>query len=208
MINYLKGALRRVDAEESRVVVEVCGVGYEVLLPFFVMRSLQEEQKQEGEELELEVYYHASERQPKPVLVGFKKGFERSFFEKLKRGVIFLNTSRAGIVDEDALRWALDERDLRDWVEPVPSVYDCSRFISHRRPDPFWPGGRRLSGAGGTFYYFGIASDWDGPDRGRGGRTGSPRFIELRDSLFGRDPVRTGDRGYSPDRPGNLGPVF
>jgi D-3-phosphoglycerate dehydrogenase len=37
----------------------------------------------------------------------------RSFFEKLKDDTIFLNTSRAGLVDEDALRWALDERGLR-----------------------------------------------------------------------------------------------
>jgi len=37
----------------------------------------------------------------------------RPFFEKLKEGAIFLNTSRAGLVDEEALRWALDERGLR-----------------------------------------------------------------------------------------------
>jgi Holliday junction DNA helicase RuvA len=30
----------------------------------------------------MEVYFHASERQPRPVLVGFRKEFERAFFEK------------------------------------------------------------------------------------------------------------------------------
>jgi len=37
----------------------------------------------------------------------------RQFFGQLKEGAIFLNTSRAGLVDEEALRWALDERGLR-----------------------------------------------------------------------------------------------
>jgi len=37
----------------------------------------------------------------------------REFFSKLKEGAIFLNTSRAGLVDEQALLWALDNRGLR-----------------------------------------------------------------------------------------------
>jgi len=65
------------------VVLDVNGVGYELLLPYFVMRSLEEEEKGEGDEVEMEVYFHASERQPRPVLVGFRKEFERTFFEKL-----------------------------------------------------------------------------------------------------------------------------
>ncbi len=69
--------------DEARVVLDVGGVGYELLLPYFVMRSLNEEEKSEGDDVEMEVYFHASERQPKPVLVGFRKEFERTFFEKL-----------------------------------------------------------------------------------------------------------------------------
>jgi Holliday junction DNA helicase RuvA len=83
MINYLKGVIRRIYKQEARVVLDVSGVGYELLLPYFVMRSLEEEEKREGDEVEMEIYFHVSERQPRPVLVGFRKEFERTFFEKL-----------------------------------------------------------------------------------------------------------------------------
>jgi Holliday junction DNA helicase RuvA len=83
MINYLKGTIRRIYKDDARVVLDVNGIGYELLLPYFVMRSLEEDERGEGDEVEMEIYFHASERQPKPVLVGFRKEFERSFFEKL-----------------------------------------------------------------------------------------------------------------------------
>ncbi len=35
--------------------------------------------------------------------------FNRDAFARLKRGVVFVNTARGGIVDEEALLWALDE---------------------------------------------------------------------------------------------------
>ena len=47
------------------------------------MRSLEEEEIGEGQEVEMQVYYHVSERQPRPLLVGFRKEFERTFFERL-----------------------------------------------------------------------------------------------------------------------------
>ncbi|MCL0076201.1 Holliday junction branch migration protein RuvA [Dehalococcoidia bacterium] len=83
MISYIKGTIRGIDNETSKVVVDVNGVGYEVLLPLFVMRSLTDRGKEEGEEIALQIYYHVSERQPRPVLVGFNNDFERRFFEKL-----------------------------------------------------------------------------------------------------------------------------
>ena len=52
MINYLKGVIRRIHKEEARVVLDVKGVGYELLLPYFVMRSLEEEERGEGDEEE------------------------------------------------------------------------------------------------------------------------------------------------------------
>jgi Holliday junction DNA helicase RuvA len=61
-------------------VVDVQGVGYDVFLPQFVMRSLQE--KPIGEPIELEIYYHVTDRQLRPTLIGFSNGYEKRFFEK------------------------------------------------------------------------------------------------------------------------------
>lgn len=78
MISYLSGTLRRKLAD--RVVVDVGGVGYDVFLPQFVMRSLQE--RPVGEPIEFEIYYHVTDRQLRPTLIGFNNGFEKRFFEK------------------------------------------------------------------------------------------------------------------------------
>lgn len=79
MIAYLRGTLKR--KLDDRVVIDVAGVGYEVYLPEFVRRTY--DQRTEGEEVELEIYYHASERQIRPILFGFNLPRERLFFEKI-----------------------------------------------------------------------------------------------------------------------------
>jgi Holliday junction DNA helicase RuvA len=78
MIAYLHGALKRKLAD--RVVVEVGGVGYEVFLPQFVIRGMQN--TPEGETIELDIYYHVTERQVRPTLIGFNNSYEKRFFEK------------------------------------------------------------------------------------------------------------------------------
>lgn len=83
LISYIQGTIVSFDRDNSKVVVNVNGVGYEIILPMFVTRSLVDNGKVEGDEISLQIYYHASERQPRPVLVGFNNDFERRFFEKL-----------------------------------------------------------------------------------------------------------------------------
>jgi Holliday junction DNA helicase RuvA len=123
MIKYLRGTIRRIDKEEARVVVDVGGVGYEVLLPYFVMRALLEEGKAEGDEVDLEIYYHASERQPKPALVGFKKESERTFFEKLLQVEdVGVNTAaRALVFSVSTIARAIEEGET-DMLVKMPGI--------------------------------------------------------------------------------------
>ncbi len=83
MITYLKGHIRSLDRDPARAVVVCGGVGYEVTLPVFVEQSLANDGLGAGDQLELEIYYHVTERQPKPLLVGFRLAEEREFFEQL-----------------------------------------------------------------------------------------------------------------------------
>jgi D-3-phosphoglycerate dehydrogenase len=56
---------------------------------------------------------------------------DRAFFEEMNDGAYFVNTSRAAVVDEEALQWALDEKNLRaalDLVEGEPSEKEARGF--------------------------------------------------------------------------------
>ena len=123
MISYIKGDLRTLNSEDSQIVIVAGGVGYTVLLPFFVLRSLVDRGKKEGDEIELEIYYHLSERQPRPVLVGFNNEFERRFFEKLI-GVEALGPSKAAkafVFSVSTVAGAIEDGDLKT-LESMPGI--------------------------------------------------------------------------------------
>ena len=77
MIGYLEGQLLKI--EEERILLLVQQVGYEILVTSFVRETLNA--KQAGDELALYIYYHQTERQPKPVLIGFNLEAEKEFFQ-------------------------------------------------------------------------------------------------------------------------------
>ena len=54
-------------------------LGYEVLLPAIVMQSLLN--KNVGEEISLYIFFQQTERQPKPILIGFNLEVEKEFFQ-------------------------------------------------------------------------------------------------------------------------------
>lgn len=81
MISHLRGVLARRTEDDSSVDIDIGGVWYHVELPAFVWRAIEE--RQIGEELELETFYYVSQNAPTPRLIGFQREIERGFFEKL-----------------------------------------------------------------------------------------------------------------------------
>jgi holliday junction DNA helicase RuvA len=84
MIASVRGRLLR--KYEDRVVVEAAGVGYEVFIPPVVQRALATAKAGDGagaDEVLLMVHYHATQNQPRPVLIGFASELDKEFFEKL-----------------------------------------------------------------------------------------------------------------------------
>jgi len=81
MISHLTGSLTKKHEDRQAIELSLNGVGYEVRLPTFVWRALEETPL--GEEVALEIFYHVTERQPTPLLVGFTREVEREFFKKM-----------------------------------------------------------------------------------------------------------------------------
>ncbi len=80
MISYLKGILKMNHAYDDRVTLIVNGIGYDILIPSYVMNNIKKGNA-DGDELELHVSFNQTERQPKPVLVGFQSTLDKEFFE-------------------------------------------------------------------------------------------------------------------------------
>lgn len=78
MIAYLSGKLK--GLYDERLTLLVGGIGYDILIPAFVMTEVRRSKKVD-DDLELYISFHQTERQPKPVLVGFRHELDREFFE-------------------------------------------------------------------------------------------------------------------------------
>lgn len=77
MIGYLEGKLLKKG--DDRILVLANQIGYEILLPAYVMDTFRA--KSVGDHVSLYIYYHQTERQPKPVLIGFNLEVEKEFFQ-------------------------------------------------------------------------------------------------------------------------------
>ena len=77
MIGYLEGKLLKKG--DDRILVLANQVGYEVLLPAFVMNTFRT--KSVGDPVSIYIYHQQTERQPKPVLIGFNLEVEKEFFQ-------------------------------------------------------------------------------------------------------------------------------
>ncbi|MGB7919299.1 MAG: Holliday junction branch migration protein RuvA [Desulfobacterales bacterium] len=77
MIGYLEGNLLKIG--EDRILLLANQVGYEVLLPAYLIERMHAGDI--GGPLALYIYYQQTERQPKPVLIGFNSEEEKEFFQ-------------------------------------------------------------------------------------------------------------------------------
>jgi len=77
MIGYLEGSLLKIG--EDRILLLANQVGYEVLLPAYVVERIHASKV--GDPMALYIYYQQTERQPKPVLIGFNSEEEKEFFQ-------------------------------------------------------------------------------------------------------------------------------
>ncbi len=77
MIAYMEGRLLK--KESDRILLLANQVGYEIMVPVFVREALNA--KKIGDEVALHIYWHQTEHQPKPVLIGFHLEAEKEFFQ-------------------------------------------------------------------------------------------------------------------------------
>jgi Holliday junction DNA helicase RuvA len=77
VIGYIEGKILK--KEDERVLVLANQVGYEILLPAFVMEGLAT--KKVGDDIALYIFYQQTDRQPKPILIGFNLEAEKEFFQ-------------------------------------------------------------------------------------------------------------------------------
>ncbi len=80
MIAYLKGKVKVNYAHDDKITLIVNNIGYDVLIPSYAMKEIKN-RLNENDELELYISYNQTERQPKPVLVGFPNSLDKEFFE-------------------------------------------------------------------------------------------------------------------------------
>jgi Holliday junction DNA helicase RuvA len=79
MISYLEGEL--IETYDDRITLLVGGIGYNILIPAYLMNEIKEDEGKGVKELKLYISYNQTERQPKPILVGFKDWLDKEFFE-------------------------------------------------------------------------------------------------------------------------------
>jgi len=79
VIGYIEGDI--LQKNDDRILILANHIGYEVLLPTIVMESLKE--RKVGDNVSLFIYFHQTEKQPKPVLIGFNTDEEKEFFQRL-----------------------------------------------------------------------------------------------------------------------------
>jgi len=126
MITFLRGSVRGLADEAGKIgLITRGGVGYEVTLPVIVWKALKDAGTEDGAELDLEIYYHVTDRQPRPVLVGFRNAVEKGFFEQLieVEGIGPNKASAALVLPVQVIASAIEREDLAT-LRRLPGIGD------------------------------------------------------------------------------------
>jgi len=88
-----------------------------------VYQSLANDGIGEGSQIELEIYYHVTERQPKPMLVGFRHPSEKRFFEQLIQveGIGPAKAASALVFPVSTIATAIENEDLGS-LQRLPGI--------------------------------------------------------------------------------------
>lgn len=122
MIRRLRGVVR--EQTETRLVMDVHGVSYEVLVPPFIMHRLSEKASETGE-VELVTFHYQQLEVGKgfPVLIGFTNEVEREFFERFitVSGIGPKAALRALTLPIPTIAQAIDEGDI-ELLKSMPGI--------------------------------------------------------------------------------------
>ena len=114
MISFIKGTIRDIYSDPCSIIVLANDVGYQINLPVFVYESINASGIKKNDQIELEIYYHVTERQPKPLLVGFRHSAERTFFEQLVQveGIGPIKAASALVLPVSVIGAAIETEDI------------------------------------------------------------------------------------------------
>ena len=119
MIAALRGTYR--GRTDDGIVVDVGGVGYEVVLPPIVEQALGA--LEDGRALDLRIAYVATRDNPIPVLYGFARDEERQFWDLLRSvsRVGPKSAARAMVLPINRIAEAIREQNIR-LVDSLPGI--------------------------------------------------------------------------------------
>ena len=123
MINYLEGNIIKFLSEPKRIVVLVNSIGYEIYTPEFLTNYFIENDISINSSINLEIYYHVTERQPKPLLVGFISEGDKEFFEQLIQveGIGQVKAANSLIFPINIIAKAIESEDY-SLLEQMPGI--------------------------------------------------------------------------------------
>lgn len=118
MISYLAGKV--VSRNENKIILEVNGIGYEILLPTIVIRALKERQETKIYTFH---YLEVSGSKAQQILIGFTNEIEREFFKRFisVSGVGPRSACQALILPFSTIAQAIDSEDI-DTLISLPGI--------------------------------------------------------------------------------------